>query len=54
MGGAGVVSSRFLRWLDLGTQAFFGGFLVALEYSLHYPHQPCLPQVPHHPTACMS
>jgi hypothetical protein len=33
---------------------FCGGFLVALGYSLHFPHQLCLPQVPHHPTFCMS
>jgi hypothetical protein len=26
MGGAGVVSSRFLRWLGFGGKSFFGGF----------------------------
>jgi hypothetical protein len=54
MGGAGVVSSHFLRWFGLGQKAFCGGFLVALGHSLHFPHQPCLPQVPHHPASSMS
>jgi hypothetical protein len=48
MGGAGVVSSRFLRWLGFGGKSFlwwvFGG--SEMFSSLHSPT--LFAQVPHH------
>jgi hypothetical protein len=42
MGGAGVVSSRFLRWFGLGTKAFlwwvFGGSGISPIFPSFSPH----------------
>jgi hypothetical protein len=48
-----VVSSRFQRWFGLVGKAFLWWVFSGSGYSLHFPHQPYLPQVPHHPTSYM-